>query len=214
MRFTETGGGEALSVRQVLGEVVPAFDRLREQGKTRFLGLTAVGDTAALHQVIRCGRLRQRSGSLQYAQPVRGRRAAGIGDSDERRIAIREVLAARGFVDGRNLLFEPRWGDSLFENIEALKAAKVDVIITFGFPASLAAKTLAKDMPIVCTGAGDPVATGLAQSLARPGGNLTGYRTGDRTQCRNSHGGRSKPQKSGDAVQCSRSRHDLALSCC
>ena len=49
---TETGSGDALSVRQVLGEVVPAFDRLREQGKTRFLGLTAVGDTAALHQLI------------------------------------------------------------------------------------------------------------------------------------------------------------------
>src|SRR6266581_2347689 len=50
--ITETGGGEALSVRQVLGDVVPAFERLRGQGKTRFLGLTAVGDTAALHQVI------------------------------------------------------------------------------------------------------------------------------------------------------------------
>ena len=49
---TETGGGEALSVRQVLGDVVPAFDQLREQGKSRFLGLTAIGDTAALHQVI------------------------------------------------------------------------------------------------------------------------------------------------------------------
>jgi aryl-alcohol dehydrogenase-like predicted oxidoreductase len=50
--ITETGGGEALSVRQVLGEVVPAFERLRQQGKIRFLGLTAIGDTAALHQVI------------------------------------------------------------------------------------------------------------------------------------------------------------------
>jgi L-galactose dehydrogenase/L-glyceraldehyde 3-phosphate reductase len=50
--ITENGGGEALSVRQVLGEVVPAFERLRQQGKTRFLGLTAIGDTAALHQVI------------------------------------------------------------------------------------------------------------------------------------------------------------------
>lgn len=50
--ITETGGGEALSVRQVLGDVVPAFQRLRQQGKARFLGLTAVGDTAALHQVI------------------------------------------------------------------------------------------------------------------------------------------------------------------
>src|SRR6516162_5429817 len=50
--ITETGGGEALSVRQVLGDVVPAFERLRQQGKTGFLGLTAIGDTAALHQVI------------------------------------------------------------------------------------------------------------------------------------------------------------------
>ena len=50
--ITETGGGPALSVRQVLDEVVPAFERLRQQGKTRFLGITAVGDTAALHQVI------------------------------------------------------------------------------------------------------------------------------------------------------------------
>jgi aryl-alcohol dehydrogenase-like predicted oxidoreductase len=50
--ITKTGGGEALSVRQVLGDVVPAFERLRQQGKTRFLGLTAIGDTAALHQVI------------------------------------------------------------------------------------------------------------------------------------------------------------------
>ena len=50
--IAETEGGSALSVRQVLGEVVPAFERLRQQGKIRFLGITAVGDTAALHQVI------------------------------------------------------------------------------------------------------------------------------------------------------------------
>src|SRR5215469_5219617 len=50
--ITESGGGEALSVQQVLGEVVPAFERLRREGKIRFLGLTAIGDTTALHQVI------------------------------------------------------------------------------------------------------------------------------------------------------------------
>jgi aryl-alcohol dehydrogenase-like predicted oxidoreductase len=50
--ITEQGGGSALSVRQVLDDVVPAFERLRQQGKIRFLGMTAVGDTAALHQVI------------------------------------------------------------------------------------------------------------------------------------------------------------------
>src|SRR3954470_8192273 len=50
--ITATGGQTALSVRQVLDEVVPAFERLRRQGKIRFLGITALGDTAALHQVI------------------------------------------------------------------------------------------------------------------------------------------------------------------
>src|SRR6516162_7127885 len=50
--ITESGGGSTLSVRQVLGDVVPMFERLRQQGKTRFLGISAVGETAALHQVI------------------------------------------------------------------------------------------------------------------------------------------------------------------
>ena len=50
--ITETGGGEVLSIRQVLDEVVPAFQWLRQQGKTRFLGLTAIGNTVALQQAI------------------------------------------------------------------------------------------------------------------------------------------------------------------
>jgi aryl-alcohol dehydrogenase-like predicted oxidoreductase len=50
--ITLTGGGESLSVTQVLDEVVPAFESLRKAGKTRFLGITAIGDTQALHQVI------------------------------------------------------------------------------------------------------------------------------------------------------------------
>jgi L-galactose dehydrogenase/L-glyceraldehyde 3-phosphate reductase len=49
---TMSGGGEALSIRQVLDEVLPAFMRLREAGKIRFLGLTCVGDTPALHEAI------------------------------------------------------------------------------------------------------------------------------------------------------------------
>ncbi|HZB90542.1 MAG TPA: aldo/keto reductase, partial [Stellaceae bacterium] len=52
---TRAGGGEALSVRQVLEEVVPAFERLRRDGKLRVLGLTAVGETAALQEVIGSG---------------------------------------------------------------------------------------------------------------------------------------------------------------
>jgi len=50
--ITVAGGGESLSADQVLNEVVPAFQALQAAGKTRFLGITAVGDTAALHRVI------------------------------------------------------------------------------------------------------------------------------------------------------------------
>ena len=46
--ITASGGGEALSVAAVLGDVVPVFERLRRQGKTRYLGLTAIGETQAL----------------------------------------------------------------------------------------------------------------------------------------------------------------------
>ncbi len=53
--ITDAGGGSTLSARQVLDDVVPAFQRLRAQGKIRFLGISAVGDTAALHQVIDSG---------------------------------------------------------------------------------------------------------------------------------------------------------------
>jgi len=52
---TEKGGGPALGVTQILDEVVPAFETLRRQGKIRFLGLTAIGDTPALHRVIASG---------------------------------------------------------------------------------------------------------------------------------------------------------------
>jgi len=61
--ITENGGGSALSARQVLDEVVPAFARLRQQGKIRYLGISAVGDTTALHEVID-------SGSFDSAQIV------------------------------------------------------------------------------------------------------------------------------------------------
>ncbi len=53
--ITMSGGGKAYSVAQVLGEAAPAMERLRRDGKLRFLGLTAVGDTAALRQVIDTG---------------------------------------------------------------------------------------------------------------------------------------------------------------
>ena len=53
--ITTAGGGSTVRVRQVLDQVVPAFEALRRQGKVRFLGITATGDTSALHEVIDAG---------------------------------------------------------------------------------------------------------------------------------------------------------------
>jgi putative ABC transport system substrate-binding protein len=101
-----------------------------------------------------------------------------IGLLDERRKTLLAVLATRGFVEGQNLVLLQRAADGHSERLNGLaaelKAANVDVIVTFGYPAAAAAKMAAKDVPIVVTGAGDPVATGLVEGLARPGGNLTG----------------------------------------
>src|SRR6516164_4265919 len=101
-----------------------------------------------------------------------------IGATDERRKNLVSSLAAQGFVEGRNLIFEQRSADAqrgrLAGLVNELNAANVDVIVTFGYPPALAAKNSTKPVPVVITGAGDPVATGLVDGLARPGGNLTG----------------------------------------
>jgi putative ABC transport system substrate-binding protein len=101
-----------------------------------------------------------------------------IGATDERRKHLVSALAAQGFVEGQNIIFEQRSADALPRRLDGLvnelKAANVDVIVTFGYPPALAAKNSNSTIPVVVTGAGDPVATGLVDGLARPGGNLTG----------------------------------------
>jgi aryl-alcohol dehydrogenase-like predicted oxidoreductase len=70
--ITADGVGESFSVRMVLEEVVPAFEALRQQGKTRFLGITAVGDTAALHQVIDSEKFQSAQVSYNMLNPSAG----------------------------------------------------------------------------------------------------------------------------------------------
>jgi putative ABC transport system substrate-binding protein len=86
-------------------------------------------------------------------------------------------LAKHGYTLDRNLTFERRGAemhvDRLPQLVAELVASKVDVIVTSGYPSALAAKQ-GKTLPVVAIFAGDPVGTGLVDSLARPGGNLTG----------------------------------------
>lgn len=92
--------------------------------------------------------------------------------------AFRTGLRERGYVEGKNVTIEYRWAESDYGRLPALAAElvrlKVDLILTHGTPGGRAAKAATTSIPIVVTVAGDAVATGLVQSLARPGGNLTG----------------------------------------
>ena len=87
------------------------------------------------------------------------------------------VLAERGYALGKNLTFDARGAmgqiSHLPQILGEMKAANVDVIVTVGYPSALAAK--ASGIPVViASGSGDPVATGLVDSLAHPGGAITG----------------------------------------
>jgi putative ABC transport system substrate-binding protein len=103
--------------------------------------------------------------------------AAPITDDSPNGAPLIRGLAEHGYAPGRNLAFERRGAEARLDRlprlVDELVASKIDVIVTFGYPAALAAKQ-ATNLPIVAINAGDPVATGLVDSLARPGGNLTG----------------------------------------
>jgi putative ABC transport system substrate-binding protein len=89
-----------------------------------------------------------------------------------------DELKRLGYSKGSNLRFEFRSAEGKEDALPRLAAelvqSKVDVIVTWLTPAVRAAKQATTQIPIVMAGAGDPVATGLVDSLARPGGNITG----------------------------------------
>src|SRR5215211_6584198 len=94
------------------------------------------------------------------------------------RDGLSRELAQHGFVPDQNLVIETRSADAKPERLPGLAkelvASGVDLIVTFSYPASRAAKEATATVPIVASNGGDPVETGLAASLSRPGGNLTG----------------------------------------
>jgi putative ABC transport system substrate-binding protein len=83
-----------------------------------------------------------------------------------------------GYIDGKTITIEWRWAEDKVERLPELSAELVkmnpEIIVANGTPAIRAIKAQTKTIPILMIGVGDPVGTGLVQSLARPGGNLTG----------------------------------------
>jgi putative ABC transport system substrate-binding protein len=92
---------------------------------------------------------------------------------------FRQELSKLGWIEGKNLVFDYRFAENKSERIPELAAElvrlKVDLIVTSGNPPALAAQKATSTIPIVMTGVADPVALGLVASLARPGGNITGF---------------------------------------
>jgi len=97
-------------------------------------------------------------------------------------VVFLERLRELGWVRGQNLTVEPRYAEGRFDRLPALMAEvigqKVDVLFTWSTPGAVAARNATSTIPIVAVAMGDPVRTGLVESLSRPGGNLTGLSLG------------------------------------
>lgn len=92
-------------------------------------------------------------------------------------VLVRERLATLGYVDGQSIRLEEHYAGDL-QRLDQLArdvaASKPDVIVSIAVAATLAARRATSEIPIVMAHAGEPVGSGLAVSLSRPGGNVTG----------------------------------------
>ena len=92
--------------------------------------------------------------------------------------AVQERLRELGYVEGHQVVSEFRWAKGIPEQLPSLAAElvglKVDVITAFSTPAAMAAQKATTSIPIVFSGIGDPLGSGVVPSLSRPGGNATG----------------------------------------
>jgi putative ABC transport system substrate-binding protein len=92
---------------------------------------------------------------------------------------LREGLLNLGYIEGANVTYEYRWNkgrnDSYASLAAELVALPVDLIVTIATPAALAARKATSTIPILMAPVGDPVKSGLVASMARPGGNMTGF---------------------------------------
>src|SRR5215471_9699835 len=121
--------------------------------------------------------------SVVNPQPTKTARVGILASSTEANFALsikvfREALQDAGWIEGRNLVVDLRYGGERYENLEVMAAElvrlKPDVIAALGTPATQAAKRATTTIPIVMESLGDAVSAGLVSNLSRPGGNVTG----------------------------------------
>jgi putative tryptophan/tyrosine transport system substrate-binding protein len=92
--------------------------------------------------------------------------------------ALLGALHDLGYVDGKNITIEFRWAEGNYDRLPELAAElerlKIDLLVTHGTPATIAAKGATKTIPIVSAAIGDPLAAGVVTGATEPGGNITG----------------------------------------
>jgi putative ABC transport system substrate-binding protein len=115
----------------------------------------------------------------QQAIPVIGVLSSGSSRDYVPMFAIfRKALGEIGYIDGQNVRIDYVWADEHYDRLPALATSlisrQVNVLVAASTPAALALKPATATIPIVFAIGGDPVRTGLVESLSRPGGNLTG----------------------------------------
>jgi putative tryptophan/tyrosine transport system substrate-binding protein len=102
-------------------------------------------------------------------------------EGQTRAVALRQDLQKLGWAEGRNIRIDYRWGAGEPDRAQAYAAELValapDVIVAHGTPASSAVQRATRSIPVVFVVVVDPVGAGLVQSLAQPGGNITGFAT-------------------------------------
>jgi ABC-type uncharacterized transport system substrate-binding protein len=121
-----------------------------------------------------------RAEGQQTKVPKVGWLGARSASAPARELFVRE-LRALGYVEAKNIAFEYRYAEGKLDRLPALAEElvhlKVDVLVAPATPAAVAAKNATRTIPIVFYTGSDPVALGLVDSLARPGGNITGFTT-------------------------------------
>jgi len=117
----------------------------------------------------------QQSAKVPRVGLLRGRASASGTSLD----GVIGELRALGYVDGKNITFESRSAENKLDRLPALAeelvGLKVDLLLVPATVEALVAKNATRAIPIVCLNIGDPVALGLVNSFARPGGNITGF---------------------------------------
>ncbi|HEY2923021.1 MAG TPA: ABC transporter substrate-binding protein [Candidatus Binatia bacterium] len=151
------------------------FNRKSKIQNRKWGGILAIVVTFAM-----CGAV------VQAQQPTKVSRigfliAGSPSDIPERTEAFRQGLRERGYVEGKNIVFEYRYAGGKLDRLPALAAElvrlKVDVILSGGPQSTRAAKEATVTIPIVMGFDNDPVGSGSVASLSRPGGNITGLST-------------------------------------